>query len=170
MRLKWTHFLINFFWYDITYFSDYYQAVEKIFSGDLATKVLKISAPRALIIYHGAFFLACYLYQDHWSRLANLLAVNILYLERMDKVNCLWIVGFCLVTYNYLEIMFFKSKGGPCFKILKQVLLEKKLDDRLFISPQFTIFSQEFSVVQTIQLVALICRNVMQMIVFGVSK
>ncbi len=145
MGLKWTYSVPkNFFWYDITYFNEYYQAVEKISSGDLTTKVLKIGAPRALLIYHGAFFLAYYLYQDGWSRLENLLTINILYLEHMDRVNCLWIVGFCFTAFNHLEIMFHKNKGGPCFKLLKQVLLENKLDDRLFTSPRFTFFPGSF--------------------------
>lgn len=170
MGLKWTYVSKNLFWYNITYFSEYYQAVEKIFSGDLTNKMLKIGAPRALLIYYGAFFLLFYLYQDGWSRLVNLLSVNILYLEQMDRVNCLWIVGFALVAYSYLGIMFYENRGGLCYSALKQVLLEKRLDDRLFPSPLFTFFLRRHSVFKTVQLVALISRNAMQLIIIGVSK
>lgn len=80
----------------MTYFADYYRSVERIKAGDAREKLLKIAISRALLLYQAAFSLVVYVYQDRWSRLANFLAVNLIYVEHLEPVYCLWIVGFDL--------------------------------------------------------------------------
>lgn len=173
--------LKRLFLYDLTYFADYYRAVEKIASGDLAAKVLKIGISRTILIYQAIYLLVVYFYQKSWSRRVNLLAVNLIYLEHLEPINCLWMVGFDLITYSFLQTMFYDSQSGPSHELLHWIFIEKtenelnsneKMFKKYFTSPNFTLAFQNhvFPVVKVVRLVALVSRNVMQQIIIAVSK
>ena len=173
MRHKLISFLKRIIFYDMTYFADYYRSVERIKAGDAREKLLKIAISRALLLYQAAFSLVVYVYQDRWSRLANFLAVNLIYVEHLEPVYCLWIVGFDLVAYSHLQTMFYQSRGGPSYHLLREVLLEESLGERYFTtSTSCTVFlrKKKISIVKVAQLIAITTRNVMQLIIYGLSK
>lgn len=162
--------LKRFFLFDMTYFDDYFCAVEKIAFGDLRQKMLKLDIPRAFVLYQSVFSLIAYVYQNRWSRLVNLLIVNIVYLEHLDRYNCLWIAGFDLLASSMLRDMYYKQRNRPTYQLLRQIMIKDSLGDKYFTSPQCTLFSRKLSIVKVVQLVALGSRNVMQLLIFGFSK
>ncbi|KAH9391577.1 hypothetical protein TYRP_022753, partial [Tyrophagus putrescentiae] len=153
----------------MTYFADYYRSVERIKAGDAREKLLKIAISRALLLYQAAFSLVVYVYQDRWSRLANFLAVNLIYVEHLEPVYCLWIVGFDLVACSPPAD---DSRGGPSYHLLREVLLEESLGERYFTtSTSCTVFlrKKKISIVKVAQLIAITTRNVMQLIIYGLN-
>ncbi len=177
--------LKRLFLHDITYFTEYYRSVEKIAAGDRREKLLKIGISRALLFYNAAYFLTLYVYQERWPRRVNLIAVNIVYLEHLAPVNCLWMVGFSGIAATLIQTMYYENRSGPAYHLLRWTFVEEKEKTeegsgvnssnekyfkQYFISPSFTSFSRELSVVKVVRKFGLTCRNVMQLIIVSVSK
>ncbi len=99
-----------FFFYDLSYFSNYFNTVKLMTAGDQQT-VRRINIIKVLFLLQAVHFTGFFLLQDALSPLTNLLAVNFFYLDEVSQNENIWIVLFCLFGFAHQDIAYCQNNG-----------------------------------------------------------